>query len=143
MNGLTIALAILWASVLWAIVVGMPFVLTAATLAAGLAVVGRMGVVPGVVCLAAALTGDIVGRHFDRRAAGGGVKRALALTGGIAALGIAAGPDLGGLLAYLAMGRGGRLTLTRAAAQVRTVAISRLVRGGVAIGVAVWLFSGL
>lgn len=143
MSILAIGLALLWASLLWAILVGVPFALAGATLVAGLAVAGKAGPVPAAACLAAALAADIVARRFDRQLAAAGMKGALALSGGTAALGIAAGPDLGGLLAMLAMGRGGRQTLARAAASTRLLIIPRLIRGGVAVGVAIWLFSYL
>ncbi len=141
MSALAMALAVIWASLLWAIVIGVPFALPAATLVVGLLLLRTTGLLPPAVCLSAALLAEVTARHFDRSAARSGVRQALALGGGIAALGMAAGPDVGGILAALSLGRSGRITLTRAATALRTVAISRLVRGGAALGIAVWLFS--
>jgi|GEM_PF-3952994 len=141
MSVLTITLAVLWASLLWAIVIGIPFALPAATLVVGLLALRTTGPVPPAGCLIAALLAEVTARRLDRSAASSGVRQALILGGGIAALGMAAGPDVGGLLAGLSLGRSGRITLTRAAVALGSVAISRLVRGGAALGIAVWLFS--
>lgn len=143
MTALWIGLGVLWAALLWLVLFGVPWVVTAATAVAffSLLVAGKAGPLWAVIALLGlAALADLAGRYLDRLFVRSQGPQALAMGGGLVLLGLVLGPVLGSATWGVTAGDTGRVLLSEGKRLAYLLMIGRLIRGGVALGIGFALF---
>lgn len=133
-------LAFLWASLFWLVLLGIPFALPAVTALTLVVLAAGMPLWAAAAALLAALGAELLGRHWDRAFARARGREAVAVAGGLLVLGLVLGPNLGSAAWGISIGEGGRALVASGKRIALLFCLGRLVRGGVALGLALWLF---
>lgn len=133
-------LAILWVSLFWLIVLGVPLSLPMVSLTSLLLLGGRLGTWSGAAVLGVSLAAEVASGIVDGAFVRGRGWDLLALSTGLVTDGLLLGPVLGPLAWDLSMGDEGHTLLRDARRLGALFGLGRLIRGGAACGLAFWIF---
>jgi len=137
-----ILLATMWATVLWLILLGVPFALPITTVLSAAIIWGRVPIWASGAALALSLLAEVAARAAEVLFVKGQGRALVAMSGGLVTLGLLFGPELGPVAWGLMIGPEGRELLQRGRRLGNLFILGRLIRGGAALALALWIFGG-